>query len=108
MLTGRRARKLSGTPWEVRYNANDDTEGKKEYIFSTPAVPSFFFLVGKKRHTGIEILAFAIGKEKFKSKQRREILRKQLHYYSYFTVYELNSEEENIWQVKYRITASKN
>lgn len=49
------------------------------------------FLVEEKSHTGIENLALTISKAKFKSKQRGEIVR-QLYYFSYSTLHELNSE----------------
>lgn len=49
------------------------------------------FLVEEKSHTGIENLALTIIKAKFKSKQRGEIVR-QLYYFPYSTLHELNSE----------------
>lgn len=40
---------------------------------------ALFFLIEEKSHTGIGNLAFAIGKMKFKSKQRGEISTVQLY-----------------------------
>lgn len=57
-----------------------------------PLLLSLFFSCKEKSHAGIENLPLAIGRMKFKSKQRGGIVIEQLHYFLYSALSELNSE----------------
>lgn len=89
MLRGRRARKLSAHSLNTVTMLMMALRKKK----IPTLLCALFFLVKEKGHTGIENLALAVDKMKFKSKQRGNCNRATiLHYFSYSTLYELNSE----------------